>query len=148
MKKFMLSSVITVLFVSQFLSLQVARAELLYPVEIDYQPVQVRISRIKIQQDGEQLILSGLIKRRSYNSHVLPGHIDYSIIDGKGQLIKEGMTNYSPSLSLRRWKYGSHFSFSLSKNLPEGSTIKLGWHQNHSKKHISSALNLKNNLLL
>ena len=55
MKNIMLSTVITVLFFSQFLTLQEVRAELLYPVEIDYQPIKVRISRIKIQDDGEQL---------------------------------------------------------------------------------------------
>lgn len=133
MKKLILSTVLIVLFVSPFLFLQSVRAELIYPVEIDYKPVQVRISRIKMLYENEQLVLKGLIKRRAYNSHVLPGHIAYSIVDGEGKMIKEGVVRYSNSLSSRRWKYGSHFSFVLPDDLPEGSRIKLGWYKNHSR---------------
>jgi hypothetical protein len=108
---------------------QGASAELIYPVEIDFKSVQVRISNIKIQSMDEQLILSDLIKRRSYNSRVLPAHIIYSISDGKGEFIKEGIINYSSSISLRCWKYGSYFRLVLPDNLPEGSPIKLDWHK-------------------
>ena len=95
--------------------------------------MQVRISKIKIQYENEQLILSGLIKRRSYNSRVSPGHINYSIVDGQGQFIKEGVVNYPMNISSRHSKYGSHFSFVLPDDLPEGSRIKLGWQKNHTK---------------
>ncbi|MFK5986023.1 MAG: hypothetical protein QM479_11445 [Pseudomonadota bacterium] len=130
MKKFMLSTAITALFVFQVANLQEARAELLYPVKIAYQSMKVRISKIQIQYDDKQLILSGFIKRRSYNSRVLTGHIYYSIMDNKGQLIKKGRTNYSSGLSLKRWEHGSHFSFVLPENMPEESSIKLGWQRN------------------
>ena len=142
MKKLFFSTALSILFISPFLFSQNVRAELIYPVEINYKPVQVTISQIKIINEKEQLVLKGLIKRRAYNSHVTPGHIAYSIFDGEGKLIKEGVAQYSNSLSSRRWKYGSHFSFVLPNDLPEGSRIKLGWSKNQTKKFISAKTDL------
>ncbi|MCU7938633.1 MAG: hypothetical protein KZQ64_13595 [gamma proteobacterium symbiont of Bathyaustriella thionipta] len=135
MKKIKMFIVVTILFIFQVLSFQSARAGLLYPVDIDSQPVQVRIFGIKIKKHDKKALLSGQIKRRSYNSHVVPGHIYYSIFNGNGQTIKEGIVNYSASLSLRRLKQGSYFSFEIPDSLPEGSRIRLGW----QKKSISCA---------
>ena len=129
MKKLILSIFITSLLFSQLLSLAIAKAEILYPVEVSSESTKVRISKVKIQNSNEQLLLSGLVKRRSYNSTVLPGHISYEVNDAHGKLIHRGDVNYSPSLSLRRWKSGSRFNLVLPNNLPKDSRIKLAWRQ-------------------
>ena len=148
MKKFILPISFLALFVSPFVNLQAADKELFYPVEVIHKSVKVRISNIKIQHQNNQLVLSGLIKRRAQNSHVLPGHIDYVIIDKQGQIIKESAINYSASLSLRNSQYGRHFNFVIPDNLPEGSRIKLGWHKNQPMNTLSSnAYHKKNSLL-
>ena len=134
MKKYILSTIATVTCITQLLFLQSAQAELIYPVTIDSKAAKVSISKIKIQKQNDNWVLSGKVKRRSYNSHVSPGHIKYSILSDKGQVIKQGATNYSPSLSSRRWKYGSRFSFVVPGNLPEGTSIRLGWHHHQSKQ--------------
>lgn len=123
------------LFISSvMLTQQMVYAQLLYPVEILYQPTKVRISNIKIERQSNQLVLSGIVKRRAYNSHVLPGHIDYIVFDINDQVVTEGAVNYSSSLNLRQLKQGAQFSFVLPKNLTEGSYIKVGWNRDHSNK--------------
>jgi len=135
MKKLLLSTAVSSLFFFTLGGLQIAKAGLLYPVEVSSQTPMVKISKIKIQQHNQIWVLSGVVKRHSYNSSALPGHIDVAIMgpnDGKKpQIITESVIDYSPSLSLRRWRSGSRFDITLPNNLPIGSTIKLKWHKNH-----------------
>jgi len=148
MKTLKLIAIELLLVSSVLLSSQIANAELLYPVEIIYQPTQVRISNIRIESQSDQLILSGKIKRRAYNSHVLPGHIDYVILDVNDQIVTEGAVDYSSSLSLRRLKQGAHFSFLLPKVLDEGSYIKIGWNRNHNEMKLGQVTHHKKSPLL
>jgi len=127
MKKIIFSTIVSSLFLGQLLVMQIAKAELLYPVELSSESTRVRFSKIKIQTHHKQIELSGSIKRRSYNSRVLPGKISYIVNDGQGNIIKKGGINYSPSLSLRRWKSGSHFSLVLPNDLPKDTRIQLAW---------------------
>lgn len=82
MKKFKFSVVMTVVisiaFVLQSLIISSVYAQSQYPIEVKNQPVQVRISQLKIKSgiENESRALSEIVKRRSYNSHILPGHID------------------------------------------------------------------------
>ena len=137
------------LFISSVLLLpQIASAELLYPVEIIHQPTKVKISNIKIEPQSDQLILSGKIKRRAYNSHVLPGHIDYVVFDVNNEVVEEGAIDYSSSLSLRRVKQGAHFRFLLPKKMDKGSYVRIGWSQNHTSMQLSKVTRHKKNPLL
>lgn len=133
---------------SAILSPQIANAELLYPVEIIHQPTKVIISNVKIETRTDQLLLSGKIKRRAYNSYVLPGHIDYVVFDINDQVVTEGGVDYSSSLNLRRLKQGTHFSFLLPKDLDEGSYIRIGWNPNHSMTKLSQIFHHMKNPLL
>ncbi|MFK5986031.1 MAG: hypothetical protein QM479_11485 [Pseudomonadota bacterium] len=65
--------------------------------------------------NNAQAELNYAVKKRSYNSYIVPGHIDYLIIAANGKLIRSQTVNYSPSLSQRRWKFGSKFSFFYPK---------------------------------
>lgn len=132
----------------QLISTNSANAELLYPVEISSQTPQVRINRINIESSNNQMILSGRVKKRAPNVHVIQGHIDYLILSSNGKIIASNAINYSPRLLHKRSKFGSLFNFVLPDNLPVGSTIKIGWHQNSSKKHLSSAAFHQSNSLL
>ncbi|NOQ79946.1 MAG: hypothetical protein GQ546_11155 [Gammaproteobacteria bacterium] len=132
------------LFITSLISTQqMVNAQLLYPVDILYQPTKVRISKIKIERHSHQLVLSGIVKRRAYNSHVLPGHIDYIVFDVNDQVVAEGAVNFSSSLNLRRLKQGVQFSFLLPNNLSEGSYIKVGWNRNHMGERLTKVTHYK-----
>jgi len=111
-----------------------------YPIEIISKTPKVTISKVKIDQINGKMILNGLVKRRSYNSSVVPGHIDITIKDSQNRIITNNTLNYTPSLSLRRWKFGSRFNFVLPADLPADSSVQIGWHPNRSKQHLFSSI--------
>ena len=156
MKKFkfpvVMKVVISIAFVLQSLILNSVYAQSHYPIEVKNQPVQVRISQLKIKSgiendNNEDKVLSGLVKRRSYNSHVLPGHIDYVIFDSNDDVTHEGAIQVS-GLNLRNSRYGRQFKILLPKNMPEGSHIKIGWHKNQTSAFYNASISHKSNSLL
>jgi|GEM_PF-1721254 len=143
MKNLHLSLLAIIFTLFQLGNLTPAYANTLYPVEIGGPTPKVKLLRVTIQHENDQHVLRGKVKRSFFNSLVLPGHIDYSIINTNDQVIEKGIIKYGPSLSLRRWKHGSRFEFILPKNLPETVRIKLDWHKNQGKKPTSKPINLK-----
>jgi hypothetical protein len=109
------------------------------------QTPQVRINRIKIEADKNQMIFSARIKTRSPNVRVRQGHIDYLILSPKGKKIASNTINYAPRLIPKGSKFGRAYNYVLPDNLPMGGIIKIGWHQNSSENHlISTAFNQSN----
>lgn len=136
MNKIKLSAVTAALLFSPFLLLKTVHAELLYPVEIDYQPVKVKISKLNVKKHNDSVVVSGTINRHAYNSHVLPAHIDLLVLDSNKKIFQRGIINVS-GLNLRHNRYGRQFRIALSNDLPQGSTIKLGWHQKSASHNVS-----------
>ncbi|MBR9910295.1 MAG: hypothetical protein GYB33_08090 [Gammaproteobacteria bacterium] len=101
----------------------------------------VRFERVEIGRQDGRFVVSGKVKRRVYNSHVWPGHIDYVAIGSNGEVVAKGAVTYTPSLSLRRWKYGSDFSVLLPESVTEDASIKVAFHKNQSatKKYSAPA---------
>lgn len=137
MKNISLSIAITSLFISQLFSLQIVNAaEKNFPVKIVSETTTVKLSRVDVKNENQQLVLTGRVKRRSPNTHVVPGHIDVLV---NGELYNN--LRYSPGRLHKRSVFGSKFNLVLPANLPKGSTIKLKWHRNQSTNHsISAAL--------
>jgi hypothetical protein len=144
MNKIQLTAVTVVLLFVQFLLLQMVHAEELYPVQVNYQPTKVKISNLNVKNEQGMIVISGVIKRRSYNSHALPGHLDVQVLDNQNEVSQQGIIKVS-GLNLRRNRNGRQFRISLDNELPEGSYIKLGWHDNQK---LSSNHHLKQSSLL
>lgn len=94
---------------------------------------KVRFENVSIEFEDGIPVLVGKLKRSVYNSRVLPGHVDYVVKDNKGVVIVEDGIQYSPSLSLRRWKFGSSFSIALPEDLPKDEIIQVAFHRNEYK---------------
>lgn len=90
----------------------------------------VRFEHVEIERLDGRYVLSGKIKRSVYNSRVAPGHIDYVVIGGSGEIVVEGAITYSPSLSLRRWRYGSLFSVMLPEAVTKEASVRVTFHKN------------------
>lgn len=99
-------------------------------IKVELETHNVVFQNLSFDQIDDGSVVTGKIKKRSYNSRVSPGHIDYAIYDASGKLIDEGAVQYTPSFMLRRWKYGSSFSFKVPDNLPRNSTVKVSHHKN------------------
>lgn len=110
---------------------------------------KVRFQNVSIEYDEGIPVLVGKVKRSVYNSRVSPGHIGYIVKDAKGNVLIEGEAEYSPSLSLRRWKFGSSFAIAMPENLPADALIQLGFHRNtHIPQKFSPAASHSENKLL
>ena len=145
MKKFKLSAVISIVITFQILFLQSLYAQSQYPIEIKHQPVQVNLSNLKIksvvENNQESQLLTGRIKRRAYNSHVLPGHIDYVVLGRNDEILYEGAIQVS-GLNLRsRSPFGRQFKILLPE-LADGSHIKIGWHSTQHSTQASAVNNV------
>ena len=72
-----------------------------YSLEQTSKPAQVRLTNMKIMKENYQLILRGKVMRRTYNSHVIPDHIDYEITDADDMIVDKGVIDTINSLNLR-----------------------------------------------
>lgn len=81
----------------------------------------------KNEQGKTLSIVKGKLKRRVKNSTIKPGYIRYQLLDGSGNLLLEGRSDYSPSLSLRDWKSGSRFQIALPFESKVNTHLKLHW---------------------
>lgn len=133
MNKIQLAVVAIALLSMQILLLPIARAQVLYPIEVNHQPEKIKISNIQVTKHNEQLVVSGVVNRRAYNSHVLPGHIDLVIFDTNKHILKQGIIKVS-GLNLCHNRYGRQFRIAFDNDLPEGSYIKMGWHHNQNSQ--------------
>ncbi len=141
MKKMTLLFAISSLFITPLFALKCVNAtEKNYQIEIVPHSPNVKLSRVNIQSENNQFILSGRVKRRSPNTLVFPGHIDVVVKSDSSQIIFHKVIRYSPSTLHKRSHFGSQFNFLLPENLPTGSTIKIKWHSNQSSDHLVSIL--------
>jgi hypothetical protein len=111
----------------------------LYPVEIKTNSNKLTIFKIKLMPSEKNILLTGVVKRRSYNSHILPGHIDYRIVDADKQIFKEGIIRVI-GLNLRKNSYGRAFELFIEEKLPQNSIIQLSWHS--GKMHLNQEISI------
>ena len=98
-----------------------------------------QFEQVNSEQHKGNTRVSGKLTRTRYNSSVAPGHIDYQLVNAQGKILTQGIADYTPALSLRHWKHGSDFEFTLPGQLPAQSVIKLAYHQgNHQSPHLGS----------
>jgi hypothetical protein len=145
MKKITSLVAITSLFITQLFALQIANAtQKNYQIEIAPHSPSIKFSRLKVQNENQQLVLSGRLKRRSPNTHVFPGHLDVVVKGNDNQAILHKTISYSPNRLHKRSVFGSEFKLVLPENLPKGSAIKVKWHRNQSVEHmVSSVLSIQ-----
>ena len=89
----------------------------------------VYFSRVYVKQNGNEIMITGRLKRRSL-SPVRPGHVDIAIFTPGGHLLEKISTPYVPKiLSARRGKHrGSRFEVRMAGTLPEGSKVRFAHH--------------------
>jgi len=93
---------------------------------------EIYISEVRINQDGNELVLTGRVKRR----HLAPvgfGHVDVAIISPEGKSLEQVSTYYNPRIIPRkrghRRLHGSGFEVRLPVIPPAGSTIRVAYHR-------------------
>ena len=130
MSNMKLAVIYVVLTILLYVSLQVVHADTYYPVQVKAQATTIKFSNIKVTKKNKISVLSGIISRRSYNSHVFPGHLDLEVLNNNNEIIYQSIIKIT-GLNLRRNRYGRQFIVKVDNELPEASYFKLSWHNNH-----------------
>ena len=90
----------------------------------------VKLSDIKLMKEADKYIILGKLKKRSYNTHVQPGHIEYNLKTSDDVLVERGVINTAGNLNLRHLKNGRQFKQPLDGPLPKKGRLELIWHKN------------------
>ncbi len=91
----------------------------------------IRVVEVKVENNGDSFIVCGKIKRNSWHG-THRGHVDVAIADNDGALILSGSTDFSPPFGKLRKNLESSFSAQFAHVPPEGSTIRIKYHENTS----------------
>ena len=101
-----------------------------YPIETVYpETPEVYFRKLTAVQSGNQLIVSGKLKKRSLNAVVSHGHVYVTVYNTKGKLLAETIAPYESSLNLRgiQQRGGNRFYATLGIIPPSGSLIKVAF---------------------
>jgi hypothetical protein len=90
------------------------------------------VSRVEVKQDGDELVITGTVKRRNF-SGIGGGHVDVSLISPEGEILEQVSTYYTPRIISRKRgssrHRGSHFEVRLPTVPSAGSKICVGYHR-------------------
>ena len=81
-------------------------------------------------RDGNELVISGNVKRRYTSIPGNTGHVDVAIVAPDGKVVESVSAAYSPKAISKRSHPGSHFEVRLPIDLQKGSTVKVAIHEN------------------
>jgi hypothetical protein len=92
---------------------------------------RVHISDLAVSEDGNELVITGKVHRRN-QSISGSGHVDVTILDSAGNVIKRGDVPYTPTTLPKtpgaRKHRGARFEVRLSCVLPAGSNVRVAYH--------------------
>lgn len=96
---------------------------------------KVYIKQLTAREVGNQVVVSGKLKKRSLTTWAPQGHVDITVYNIEGELLTEVTTSYSSSLNIRsvQKRGGNRFSATLDIVPPPGSLIKVAFHPDEFK---------------
>ncbi len=88
------------------------------------------ISKVHVNQNGDELEITGRVKRRSY-SGTGGGHVDITIVNPKDEVLEKLSTFYVPRMipTKRMHTRESRFEVRLPTILPTGSKVRVAYHR-------------------
>lgn len=92
----------------------------------------IYISEVRVNQDGNELVVTGRVKRRDVSAGGF-GHVDVAIISPEGKTLEQVSTYFSPRIIPRkhdhRRLHGSRFEVRLPTIPPTGSKVRVAYHR-------------------
>jgi hypothetical protein len=89
----------------------------------------VHIFRVSVDQEGDELVVSGRVTRRIKYRLPSQGHIDIAVFSPKDEVIGKASTSYIPRIIRREGQHrASYFTARFSVIPPKGSTVRLSYH--------------------
>lgn len=88
----------------------------------------VRIQAVTVRQDGEQLVVRGVVRRTSQNNTPIWGHVNVTAFDASGQRIGHAVVGYSPPTLPQKGPRLSHFTARLPICAAQGTVVHVEHH--------------------
>jgi len=101
-------------------------------VSIERMPSKIRgvyFHDVHVNKKGDELVVSGNVKRRYTSVSGTRGHVDVAVVTPDGKVVKYVSTAYSPKAISKRSHPGSHFKVSLPGIPQDGSNVRVAIHE-------------------
>lgn len=112
---------------------------------------KIFFASVNVYQDGDNVIVSGRLKRDRFSMRRFNGHVDVAIISPDGQTISSTSVKYTPRFrstrTQRRAYRKTRFKASFSEKLQKGSTVRVTLHKRDGIK-IAKGFDCGNNIAL
>ncbi len=88
-----------------------------------------QIFKVYVYEEGDELVVSGRIKRRNKHNPPPRGHVDIAVLSPRGETIAKTSALYTPLIISKGGPHrASHFTARFSDILPEVSRVRLSYH--------------------
>ena len=99
-------------------------------VTIEYMPSEnIYISNAVAYQDGNEILITGVVKRHANSSSTVDGHVHVFVLDPSGIILTQGATHYIPRIVRRKGSRESRFTIRFPIVSPKGTTIRVDYHK-------------------
>ena len=78
-----------------------------------------------VSRDGDSMVVSGRLLRRTQDMGPLPGHLDIAVLSTDGRLLKEATANWFPISVPLHGPRDASYTVRFSGLPPEGSVVRI-----------------------
>lgn len=88
----------------------------------------VRVQAVTVRQDGEQLVVGGVIRRAPSSNAPIWGHVNVTAFDATGQKVGHAVVGCSPPSLPQKGPRSSHFAARLPVSATQGTVVHVEHH--------------------
>lgn len=88
----------------------------------------VTIQAVTVRQDGEQLVISGVVRRAPSSNTPIWGHVNVTAFDATGQTVGHAVVGYSPPSLPQKGPRSSQFTARIPAQAMQGSVVRIEHH--------------------
>ncbi len=88
----------------------------------------VSIQAVTVRQDGEQLVVSGVVRRAPLTSTPIWGHVNVTAFDAAGQTVGHAVVRYSPPSLPQKGPRSSQFTARIPAQAMQGTVVRIEHH--------------------
>lgn len=88
----------------------------------------VTIQAVTVQQDGQQLVVSGVVRRVPSSNTPIWGHVNVTAFDAAGQTLGHAVVRYSPPSLPQKGPRSSQFTARVAAQAMQGTIVRIEHH--------------------
>lgn len=88
----------------------------------------VTIQAVTVRQDGEQLVVSGVVRRAPSSNTPIWGHVNVTAFDARGKTVGHAVVAYSPPSLPQKGPRSSQFTARIPARVVQGTVVRIEHH--------------------